>query len=398
MNTSAITLVCLTLAQQVPPSQFAPVEEASPLGAAAVISDDVPTSSTGITDSPAANRYESATEPRAFSRPSVSISAPARLAAPPAAATEMPADGSLETATRILQDAVQAASAEGQAVALVDVLKQAEASVRKQSVEAYWRLYLDLAEQGFAFEEAQFLSQLPLPRSPADQAAVQACLARAEARQSEATLSVLVAQEQLGELFSVPGDTATIPADVPYVGPYRTNLETIFAGRPVPTRLKQIDRILPQQLDLIQRRAKAVAASERLLAELVDAYSDATASLERVLESLKQLSDERRRFAAAVLAYNQQIADYALAVVSPAVKPETLLGTLIRSDRAVPTMIAAANVRPASAEQPVLEDNAARDNRELVPTPQRQEQATPSAPADDRPTQSILKRVSVTHQ
>ena len=155
---------------------------------------------------------------------------------------------------------------------------------------------------------------------------------------------------------------------------------------------------MPHQLEVIERHAEAVAAGERASSQLAQAYESGTAGLSRVLDSLSRLSRSRRELLAAVLSYNEQIAEYSFAVVGPGVPTESLLGTLIRREAAArPTMLADANVRPVSAEAPVAPRGEVDGSLPLRPTadpqsalPARRDITTPN-------TRSILKRVTIDH-
>jgi hypothetical protein len=297
-------------------------------------------------------------------------------------------------AATILKDVIHRSAIEGKDVALIDILRRTgDSASRGRAVQSYWQLCIAIADRNFAAAEAQYLARLPRPESRLEQVLLQAERTRAAAVQSQAAVTFLKRQEEAASAFSMASEDLPRPSDFPFAGPYRTKLKTIFAGRNTPRRLAQIDRALPHQLDVVERRAEAVAAGEQVLTELTEAYAEGAAGVRYVLDSLQSLSDQRREFLQAVLNYNQQIAEYALAVAGPSVPPQTLLSTLIRIEAASsPTLLADSDVRPASAEEPV--ENTARPKgfRELRP------RASPRGGSEIAPgTRSILRRVTIDH-
>jgi len=136
------------------------------------------------------------------------------------------------------------------------------------------------------------------------------------------------------------------------VGVYRTQIDKMFTGQRAPRKLQQIDRALPLQLDLISRRAEAIAACETQLADSGEAYVQGAANLGQVFSAMKDLTEEREKFLDTILDYNENIADYSLSVARPGVPATTLLATLIRAATAN-SRDGDPGVRTASAEEPV---------------------------------------------
>jgi hypothetical protein len=304
----------------------------------------------------------------------------------------------------ILDGAIEMRTDDGTDVALVDLLRRiGDNGSRQRAVQSYWRLCLAIAEQNFARQEARYLSELARPQSQLEDSLLTAEVTQTRARQATVALKVLELQENLSDAGRLETTGVPRPVDRPFVGPYRTHFKELFANRTAPKHLKRIDRRLPHQLEVIERRADAVAAGESAASQLAQAYESGAAGLSHVLDSLERLSRTRRELLAAVLSYNEQIAEYSFAVVRPGVAPESLLGTLIRREVAAqPTMLADANVRPASAEAPVLEPGEVDGSLPLRPIADSQRAGASEAKASD-PTgiaprsRSILKRISIDH-
>ena len=400
MNAATITLVVLSCGQ-VPTSNF---------------------------PSPSLSRYESqpaviseqnGTEPRfnlSDTAPPASYNLPAQLQSPVVrssqsaatnpsfspSATQREADrtrAAIDLALEICREATASAGVEGVDVSLLQIMNRLEDSAsRQRAVQAYWQLVSALAERNYAHDESRTLSSLPPAATRGDQSLSQAEQSRAAAREAEAELNLLERQEELAEAMALAADQLPRPIDVPFIGVYRTNLETIFASRNVPRRLRQIDRALPRQLEVITRRAESIAAAEQAIGELARSYQQSGNGLASLLVAIQDLSQQRRSLVADVVSYNSDIAEYALAVVGPTTAPETLVGTLILSDpTAQPALLADSRVRPASAEGPAKaaipagDDQLAPIAQPPVSLPGGRFEATSESP-------SILRRVIVDHR
>ncbi|MBI2480259.1 MAG: hypothetical protein HYV60_16985 [Planctomycetia bacterium] len=413
MNTFVLSVAYLAVAQ-LPPAQFSPGQTVSPVPPSQIIAEPSSESRGGTSrfsdqqpDVPAAQ----SPEPPSQLRPARNWSLPQepQPVTPPAqsatfAQGESPVvpihSTDLEAlAAMILDGAIDMHTDEGTDIALVDLLRRVgDNSARQQAVQSYWRLCVAMAELNFARHEVRYLSELLRPQSQLEESLLTAEVTQARARQATAGLKVLELQEQLVDAGRLELTERPRPVDRPFVGPYATHFETLFADRTAPTHLKRIDGRLPHQLEVIERRAEAVAAGERAASQLAEAYENGAASLNHVLDSLAQLSRTRSELLAAVLSYNEQIAEYSFAVVRPGVPTESLLGTLIRREVAAqPTMLADSRVRRASAEAPVRESGEVDGSLPLRPTadPQDSPRSEPSALAPD--SHSILKRATIDH-
>ncbi|HRX77700.1 MAG: hypothetical protein H6821_08405 [Planctomycetaceae bacterium] len=415
MNTIFLSVACVL--SQIQPSQFDPGQGVSPVRPAPIAAEsnfDQGGGSFRLTDQeldlPAPPAYQEPESPSQL-RPAQSWSTPRepQSVATPAsdvghAQAQSPIipvhSSDLEAlAGMILDGAIEMRTENGTDIALVDLLRRiGDNSSRQRAVQSYWRLCLAMAEQNFARHESRYLSELAKPQTQLDETLLVSEITQARARQATAALRVVELQEQLVEVGRLEMEGLPRPVDRPFVGPYATHFEKLFASRPAPTNLKRIDRRLPHELEVIERRAEAVAAGERAATQLAEAYDGGGVSMSHVLDSLAQLSRTRRELLAAVLSYNEQIAEYSFSVVRPGVPTESLLGTLIRQEAAAqPTLLADANVRRASAEAPVREAGEVDGSLPLRPTadPQGSRRDKPSGIAPG--SESILKRVTIDH-
>ena len=85
-----------------------------------------------------------------------------------------------------------------------------------------------------------------------------------------------------------------LPADVPHVGPYRTVMDQIYAGRAIPARAVLIDRTLPLRRGAIDARAAAIQATSDALEAAEAAHYEGVSELPLVLALVDELSQQRR--------------------------------------------------------------------------------------------------------
>ena len=84
-----------------------------------------------------------------------------------------------------------------------------------------------------------------------------------------------------------------MPGDVPFVGKYRTEYDTIFVGRAAPIGVKRIHATLPLRRELVDARAAAVVAGVNSLDEQIGAYRSGQLAAQ-VLSSMNSLRLQAR--------------------------------------------------------------------------------------------------------
>ncbi|MCL6502527.1 MAG: hypothetical protein K6T86_07565 [Pirellulales bacterium] len=226
---------------------------------------------------------------------------------------------------------------EGQPLQLLQLAtRTASRAQQQQAIEAYWQLAAAVARYTFRWDDYAQLEQLLPPAVELDRhtrrgvdPALESQLSAAQARLREAEAAVLAAQYHLIEAAGLPPRPLPLPADIPHVGPYNTKFQTLFAARPAPAQVRMLDRVLPLRRRAIEVRAAAVQAA----LDAVDAAfesPDGSADLLVVLRTLDDLARQRQAFVDSVLAYNREIAAYALAVAPPQTSPQQLVGMLIK--------------------------------------------------------------------
>ncbi len=220
---------------------------------------------------------------------------------------------------------------DGEGVTLATVLSKIPAAEpRKQATRAYWRLAQRTAAHQFCVEETDFLLRLAIPQAVHQQALLTSMQASAKADEARARLEALRAQYALSATKPNFADAALpLPADLPFVGVYETHFETFQSRGLTSEELTQIHATLPVLRDVIERQADAAYAAGAAVYELQQGYNTGQVPLDSLLQQFEQLRQQRRSFLDAVLEYNESIADYALAVASPNLPVDRVVGMLI---------------------------------------------------------------------
>lgn len=247
--------------------------------------------------------------------------------------TAQPRPGAADTLLRWLASDDQVAL-EGKPTPLVELVSRlSDRGQQTALVQTYWKLSAAVAEYRIAADESARLGQLLPPadatgKHPTDPL-LESRLASAEARVREAELAVVGSQYALSEIVRSPaGDPPSLPADLPHAGPYRTYFQERYA-RVAPPRGHLIDRSLPLLHRSLELRAMAAVAAADAADADQEAYHAGELDALSVMESLAELTRQRRAFIAAVRDYNVDIAEYAFSVVPPGLSSAQLVGVLI---------------------------------------------------------------------
>ena len=267
---------------------------------------------------------EAAAEPRIL-RTSAEESMPLELGVDRAAAT-----GLIQHALSAPRDPSLALP--GQPWTLQQLLENlSERGQRLVAIKSYWKLSAEVAKYHWSLEELEFLAELPPGRLAGELKMLVAAQADAQAFAQQNRMSATAVQLDVSELLRASGSEAQLwPADLPLVGLYQTKFERIFAGRSAPAQLRRISTQLPQQLELIELRAAAVAAATDSLKELAYEYRQGQVSLSLLLDAQVRLRRLRSDFVDVIRTYNEQIAEYAMAI-GGSNDNQTVVSMLIKS-------------------------------------------------------------------
>ena len=288
---------------------------------------------------------------------------------------------------------------DGLPFSLAEALTPAQGPLaRLQVVRAYWQLVEAVGQYRAALDESGALDGLGV--APADELVLRAARLSARAAVERAKLSAVTAQYDLATAALLPSDSPLpLPADLPHVGPYRTNFEDIYTAREAPPRARLLDRELPLRRRVVDLRADAVVAADKALAAATNAYHTGQCDAATVARYAADRSRQLRALLTAVCRYNDDIAEYALAIVSPQADAREVVATLItpRQSRPVPETAGISGVRPATRNEPVTEVPAPAEEPSAsgVPTlaPPR-ESVEPSETGDAMPER--LREISPT--
>lgn len=296
----------------------------------------------------------SADEPPSLneSRPSNGEAAPARLA---------PA-GSAEALLREALTALGEPAIAGQPVDLQTLLSwQTSGAGQRDKIQAYWQLAHAIAAYHWALDEQRLLATVA---TGGNDEAIWLSVARASAKAdcAELRLAATRAQQTLAEL-APPSHRSELPlpADMPFVGIYRTHFQELHERGAAADDLRSIDQALPLVREVIEAQAEAVTAARTALSTLLQTHEQGQATIAQVLDAHQRMRHHRRAFLAAVEQYNLQIASYALSLSLPAVTGERMAGMLIETQPAGRSVLAGktvgGDIQRVSNEEPVPEDS-----------------------------------------
>ena len=214
---------------------------------------------------------------------------------------------------------------------LLEALERSgDPSRRLWITQAYWKVSSGFAAVRFATEAVERLELIAPGGDPHDRAVLDVAIADAKADLAEARAQLVAAQQELVDLIRLPiTEPAPWPVDRPLATPYQTHFATIFANRPTTGRIRAIDRMLPSKHEAIEARAAAVNAARTALDMAEADHAKAKRPIESVAAAQAALASQQREFLAATLAYNLDIAEYAMAVADPSVPEDRFVSMLI---------------------------------------------------------------------
>ena len=253
----------------------------------------------------------------------------------------------------------------GEQLPLLVVVQRVGPAQQLPTVHAYWRASIAQAELYFAERQLQELAHLLDPVDPEEAAPLAAVRAQARARRERAALELVEARTRLAELANLPllGELP-LTKDLPLLGPYRTQFESLMATRSLPLSLHRIHRLLPYQLRLLQAHAEGIDRTQQSLDVLVARHTAGGFSVPELARTQQQCQEQQQQFLLAVRTYNEQIAIYALEVGGPGLTASTVVSMLVKAETAKSEdaersvlLSDEGAVRPASATAPVKPGN-----------------------------------------
>ncbi|MDD4266928.1 MAG: hypothetical protein PHN77_01770 [Thermoguttaceae bacterium] len=225
---------------------------------------------------------------------------------------------------------------EGKPVGLEASLKGLSARQRQPVLEAYWLAAMRLAEHRVYRRHIQLLDDLVQAVTLGDAgtpeaiAMLKAARLAADADLLEAEVRLTAAQFELTQRSARPLEGPwLLPTTPPHAGPYQMRLELQDRRLAEAWAIRRLAATIPALSEDLARRARSIVECDRRRAETTAAYRNRELPFVRVLDAVEQQSGETREFLGALLAYNQSIAEYAIAIVPPAIPEEKLVATLV---------------------------------------------------------------------
>ena len=221
----------------------------------------------------------------------------------------------------------------GRPVELDECLRGLSSSDRHSVLDAYWLARQRAAEYQVIVDQAQLLDQVrpfALTRRPLDMLRLQAARLTCDADQLDAQIALLEAEFELTRCAGHSLDGAwLLPSTVPHSGPYLVKLN---AQRPEVSRqpaVQHLAKSIPALSGAIEEQAAAVVDADGARATAAAAYQAGGLGVDSLLSSLHGQTVETLAFLQMLTGYNRSIAEYALAVLPPAIPGDQLVQTLV---------------------------------------------------------------------
>lgn len=256
----------------------------------------------------------------------------------------------------------------GQPMPLSAIIERGgSAAHRIRAVQTYWKLVTKVAAYHAAMDDRQLFAQLNSRQlAQHDRTTLAAAQQSAEAALSHAELDFVTTQNELSDLVHFSDvELQALPSDLPLVSEYRTHFTTLYGSGAAPSGLRRLDRAMPYHLKNVRSRADAVVAAQQAVQAAAEAVATGQASASSLLEVHRHYANQRSAFALAVFDYNSMIAEYALNV-APHQSTGTIVGMLIKTKPAATARQQQSTIRAASAEAPVVADDAPQLQPALV--------------------------------
>lgn len=292
---------------------------------------------------------------------SVVVAPPSPPSSVPAAADSpapevSPAAGLLGTLLEPL-DAARSGARYDRPLPLLEALERSGDRTRRLWItQAYWKVTASFAGLKQATTAVERLELVAPGAAGHDRAVLDALAAEARSERAEAEAALVAAQQELIDLVRLPpGEPLPWPVDRPLVTAYQTHFETIFANRVATGRVRAIHRMLPARHEALEARAAAVQSAAEALALAEVAHAKETLPIEAVAAAHGRLGAQERGFIDDVRIYNNEIAEYVMAVGDFSVPDDRFAAMLIGTPipwRQQPVVVAAgatAEVQPPLA-------------------------------------------------
>lgn len=221
---------------------------------------------------------------------------------------------------------------------LEDCLARATTGDRSALLAAYWTARQHMAAHQLVAEQAAQLKALEptvfaLRSRPAGAEAMvrlRAAQLSVEAARLTARAELLVDQWWLAQHAGQSLDGAwPLPSTTPHGGGYQLRAEAQATAVTRSASLRRAVAAVPAWHRSLQERAAAVISADATRARAMGQFESGQTDLEAPLEAIEWQVAHSQAFLAALTSYNEEIADYALAVTPSATSGKALAGMLV---------------------------------------------------------------------
>lgn len=220
----------------------------------------------------------------------------------------------------------------GTPVTLVDMMREPISNSRRdEMIHQYWETFYDWAALNIAREHQGWAQSLPTNVASSELALVETAKRIAQDRMLAAEIQMGKSQSRLLDFFANPrsDDFLPMPSDLPTVSPdFNTNFDWWKQRGAISSNFRGIDQMLDGTIRLTAQRAATVTAARRARSEVLAAVSGRQASLSTAIQSAELCRTAELDMVASVVAYNQAIGHYMLAV-EPTKPAEQLVSSMI---------------------------------------------------------------------
>jgi hypothetical protein len=226
----------------------------------------------------------------------------------------------------------------GKPINLLQCLASSPPGAQRAAIGAYWLVRQQAAQYQVLAQQAEWIEALtPVvlerrsqPTGAAEMLRVRSAQLSTEAAVREAHAALIEAQFDLVlRIGGVADSVWPLASTPPHSGRYLLKLEAQPKSLAQSWPMRRLAAMIPALGESVQQRATAVIESDAARAAATEKYRAGGASLDSVLESVAEQTEQTVAFLETLTDYNRAIADYALAVLPPAAPAEKLASALV---------------------------------------------------------------------
>jgi hypothetical protein len=223
----------------------------------------------------------------------------------------------------------------GRPIGLSDGLVRDAGGDRLGTIQSYWRLRRRMVQCQVRANQTDALTSLSgavskhsfEPSGRADGLRLEASRLAARADASQSTVSLVEAQFDLARRIGAAAETDwPLASTTPFMGRYFRDQPNNIVNTWPMRRLTTTIAAMPENL---QQFASAVVEADAARTATIDHYAATGAAFHQVLQAIDEQTELTFKFLESLTAYNQAIAEYALAVLPPNAPADRLMKSLV---------------------------------------------------------------------